>query len=237
MHRTILGKDIYVPLDPYKTSRRIEIRMLKKYLDVQADDVLLDIGSGTGYWTENLSGPAWTVGLDLMWLDTSIAAEHHTGPHAVFVQGNAERLPFPDATFTKIFGVCSVEHIPDNESAFSEFSRCLRPGGVIALTLDSLNYHAITEKQRAEHAERFYVPHFYTRESVTDILTRNGFDVTHTDYLLCSAWSHWLNQWVDKNRKLQYLFFPFTYPITVYTDRHFGRKDQGWKLGVRAVKR
>ncbi|MCC6145824.1 MAG: methyltransferase domain-containing protein [Candidatus Hydrogenedentes bacterium] len=236
MRRQLLGKTVYLPLDPYKTSRRIEIRMLKQYLDVQPGDRLCDIGSGTGYWTENISGPAYTVGIDILWRDTIIAAQHHQGKHAGFVAANAEKMPFADGAFNKMFGVCSVEHIPDNVAAFSEFSRCLQPGGVLALTLDALNYEAISPEVRDAHAKRYWVAHFYDKKNVPQLLGNAGFEVTHMQYLLCSPFAHWLNQWVDRNRKLQYPFFPFSYPLTILSDKFFGRDDQGWKLAVRAVK-
>lgn len=237
MQRTIFGKRIYLPLDAYKTTRRIEIHILKKYLDVQPSDIMCDIGSGTGYWTEHIGGPAFTVGLDIMWRDTAIAAREHSGPHVQYVLGNAERLPFADQAFTKIFGVCSFEHIPDNRAAFSEFNRCIKPGGVLALTLDSLNYHKISDERRREHAERYYVAHLYNVNNVTALLHDHDFVVTDTRYLLASPISHHVNLLVDRYRRLHYPFFPVTYPLTLASDRLFGRKDEGWKLAVRAVKK
>ncbi|GMU92320.1 MAG: hypothetical protein AMXMBFR4_13780 [Candidatus Hydrogenedentota bacterium] len=237
MQKRILGRDLYIPLDAYKATRRIEVRLLKRYLDVKPGEKLLDIGSGTGYWTEYLSGPAFTVGLDIMWRDTAIAARRHTTPHSVFALGDAEKLPFASGVFDKVFGVCSVEHIPDNTAAFAEFARCLKRGGVLALTLDSLNYAAISERKRQEHARMYHVAHLYDVPHITRIMNGAGFDVTHTQYLLCSPLSHWLNQVIVRNSKFQYLFFPISYPLTIFSDTYFGRKDQGWKLAVRAIKR
>jgi ubiquinone/menaquinone biosynthesis C-methylase UbiE len=151
--------------------------------------------------------------------------------------GDAEKLPFASGVFDKVFGVCSVEHIPDNTAAFSEFARCMKKGGVLALTLDSLNYSAITEEKRREHAAMYHVAHMYDVPYVTRILNEAGFEVTHTQYLLCSPLSHWLNQVIVKNSKFQYLFFPISYPLTIFSDTYFGRKDEGWKLAVRAIKR
>lgn len=186
MRKRIFGKMVYLPLDRYKATRRIEIRILKRYLDVRPADILCDIGCGTGYWTEDISGPAYTVGVDILKRDLAIAVAEHRGRHAGFAMANAERLPFHDGAFTKIFGVCTMEHIPDNHAAF---------------------------------------------------LDQHGFDVTDTQYLQCSAISHALHLLCDRYRKMHYLLFPISYPLTMLSDRLLGRRNQGWKLAVRAVKR
>lgn len=236
MRRTVFGREIYVPLDPYKASRRVETAILSRYLDVKPGERLLDIGCGTGYWTEWLAGPGRAAGIDLLGEDLSIAQTRHAGMRHAYLRANAERLPFADAAFDKIFGVCSVEHIPDNDAAFSEFHRCLKPGGVVALTLDALNYDAIPGAARAAHAVRYHVAHFYDADYARRMLESHGFAVTHLEYLICSPLSHALNLFGDRNRKFQYLLFPAAYPMMRLADRWLGRRDQGWKLAVRAVR-
>lgn len=236
MRRRVLGQDLYFPLDPYKTSRRIEVRILRQYLDVRRGDRMCDVGSGYGYWTQRIARDAHCVGVDISWKATRHAQEKHSGRHSAFVLGNVESLPFDNEAFDKIFGVCSIEHVPGNVAAFREIGRCLRPGGVLAMTVDSLNYRLITPEKRARHAEEYYVAHFYDASTITAILERAGFAVTHTRYIICSPLAHRLNSLADRHRKLQYPLFPLSYPLTLVSDRLFGRSDEGWKLAVRAVK-
>ena len=49
------------------------------------------------------------------------------------VEGDAEELPFPDASFDAVLSVCGVMFCPDQERAASELVRVCRPGGRIAL--------------------------------------------------------------------------------------------------------
>jgi ubiquinone/menaquinone biosynthesis C-methylase UbiE len=52
---------------------------------------------------------------------------HH--PRLIYVQGNAEALPFADSQFDAVFNTLSFLHYPKPEQVFSEVSRVLHPGG------------------------------------------------------------------------------------------------------------
>ena len=48
------------------------------------------------------------------------------------------RLPFPDATFDRVFSVCVLEHLRSEvrQSLMREVGRVLKPGGIVGLTCD-----------------------------------------------------------------------------------------------------
>jgi SAM-dependent methyltransferase len=50
-----------------------------------------------------------------------------------FVEGDAEALPFQDASFDAVISVVGVMFAPDHERAAAELVRVCRPGGTIAL--------------------------------------------------------------------------------------------------------
>src|SRR5262245_61879593 len=50
-----------------------------------------------------------------------------------FVEGDAERLPFPDASFDAVVSIYGVMFAPDHKRAASELVRVCRPGARIAL--------------------------------------------------------------------------------------------------------
>jgi SAM-dependent methyltransferase len=55
------------------------------------------------------------------------------GTPAEFVEGDAQELPFPDASFDTVTSVYGVMFAPDQERAAAELLRVCRPGGTIAL--------------------------------------------------------------------------------------------------------
>src|SRR5215471_17850841 len=52
---------------------------------------------------------------------------------ARFVEGDAEDLRFPDASFDAVISICGVMFAPDHRRAASELARVCRRGGRIAL--------------------------------------------------------------------------------------------------------
>jgi arsenite methyltransferase len=51
-----------------------------------------------------------------------------------FVEGDAERLNFPDAHFDAVICECAFCTFPDKRAAASEFARVLRPGGLVGMS-------------------------------------------------------------------------------------------------------
>lgn len=59
-------------------------------------------------------------------------------PHLHLV-GDAQRLPFIDASFDIVYSIAVLEHVPKPWLAASEIVRILRPGGHVVLDLPFLN--------------------------------------------------------------------------------------------------
>lgn len=49
--------------------------------------------------------------------------------HVDFVESEAERLPFDDASFDAVISNGVIDLIPDKDAVFAELYRVLRPGG------------------------------------------------------------------------------------------------------------
>jgi len=70
------------------------------------------------------------------------AARSRAGSHVFLIAGDAQWLPFADASFDCILAMHMLYHVPDRDLAIAEMRRVLRPGGVLlALT----NSHVISK--------------------------------------------------------------------------------------------
>ena len=91
---------------------------------------LLEIGSGTGAFTEYLK----ELGLQVVGLDISmecILRAVSSLPGALFATGDTEFLPFADNTFDMVTYSGILHHLPSLSKAFSEGFRILKPGGKV----------------------------------------------------------------------------------------------------------
>jgi ubiquinone/menaquinone biosynthesis C-methylase UbiE len=103
---------------------------------VEAGMDVLDVACGTG----NATIPAAQAGARVTGLDFSprlveIARERSADAmvEVDFVVGDAQELPFEDASFDRVLSVFGHMFAPDHERTAAEMRRVLRPGGVIAI--------------------------------------------------------------------------------------------------------
>jgi SAM-dependent methyltransferase len=95
---------------------------------------LLDIGCGPGTITAAAAGRgAHATGVDLAEGMLELGRARH--PDLELVTGDAEDLPFPDATFQAVVGGFVLNHLPDPEAALAEVARVLAPGGRLAVAV------------------------------------------------------------------------------------------------------
>src|SRR5919201_1762932 len=101
---------------------------------------VLDLGSGAG--TDSLiaaqmvgeTGRVTGVDMTPAMLAKARAAAAQMGLSNVqFVEGEAERLPFPDESFDVVISNGVIDLIPDKDAVFAELHRVLAPGGRIQI--------------------------------------------------------------------------------------------------------
>lgn len=104
---------------------------------------VLDLGCGAAIVADELADlPLRYVGLDYGGHHIAFAAAKHRDLtdgrlRASFVAGDAERLPFHDASFDVVVWSEVIEHLMRPELAVWEVARVLRPGGTLVLTTNN----------------------------------------------------------------------------------------------------
>lgn len=99
----------------------------------------LEVACGRGGFVRKLARSATLAcGVDFSFSAVSIGQqrwrEMDSGTAAVFVQGDAHELPFPDNFFDVVVSCETIEHLPFPLKGLQEFYRVTRPGGMLFLT-------------------------------------------------------------------------------------------------------
>lgn len=149
-------------------------------LQAQPGERILDVACGPGL----LLQAAVERGLQADGVDVSqeaIAMAQQRVPGARAQTGNAEALPFPDATFDCITCLGSIERFLDRERALKEIARVLKPGGRFCVLGRGANF--VTWKLWRQWLGRREVESHQDALSLGDwhaLFARSGFEVLDT---------------------------------------------------------
>lgn len=115
---------------------------------------VLDLGCGAGTDTlvaaQMVAPTGRVVGIDLtpeMLARARRAAVELEQANVEFVEGEAERLPFPDGSFHVVVSNGVIDLIPDKDAVLAELFRVLEPGGRVQLA-DVTIQNAVSEEGR-----------------------------------------------------------------------------------------
>ena len=166
---------VYDRVNPFIWNEEMRAEALE-LLDLDPDDRVLDVGSGTGFGTEGLLQYTDDVhGLDqsIHQMEKAFAKFGRTD-EVNFYRGDAERLPFADDSFDALWSSGSIEYWPNPVDALAEFRRIVKPGGPVLVV--GPNYPNSTVFQRLADA----IMLFYDEEEADRMFAEAGFnDVEH----------------------------------------------------------
>jgi malonyl-CoA O-methyltransferase len=128
--------------------RQIGHQLLESLPDTRPDRVL-DLGSGTGYFTPLLRqrfASSQLVSLDLAQGMLAYARQHRPDSHAAWVCGDAEALPLASDSLDLIFSSLAIQWCERPDRLFAEIARVLRPGGrFVVATLGPDTLHELRD--------------------------------------------------------------------------------------------
>ena len=150
----------------------IERRALDKTTSSIEATRVLDVGCGTGRFTEHLAARFGVViGLDLAQEMLVIAARR---VHGAFVRGNAVALPFGDGQFDMAVAITLCEFTSQPAAVVSELVRVVRPGGrVVVGSLNPTSLWGVTHRRRL-HEEPWRAARFLARRQLLEIGAPHG---------------------------------------------------------------
>ena len=109
-----------------------------EFVGVRNGEKVLDVGCGTGSLSATLArvtGASKIVGVDPSKGFIDYARTQIADPPVTFEVGDAQDLPYPDASFDRCMALLVVDWLPDARKAAIEMHRVTKPAGVVATTM------------------------------------------------------------------------------------------------------
>ncbi|MDX6407547.1 MAG: demethylmenaquinone methyltransferase / 2-methoxy-6-polyprenyl,4-benzoquinol methylase [Gaiellaceae bacterium] len=142
MARAVSARTLFAPLGPTYDRYASALsfgqdprwrRFLVSRVDASPSDTVLDVATGTGAVAKELlrQKGCTVVGLDQS-PEMLAEARRRLSATVELVEGTADRLPFPDASFDALTFTYLLRYVPDPAATLRELARVVRPGGAIA---------------------------------------------------------------------------------------------------------
>ena len=123
---------------------------------------VLDVAAGEGYGSALLADVARSGGgVELDAASVKHAREAYPRENLRFLEGDATRMPLPDACVDMVVSFETLEHLGDHDRFLSEVRRVLRPGGLFLVsTPDRDVYSAPGQPKNPYHVLELTQPEF-----------------------------------------------------------------------------
>ncbi|TBL75033.1 class I SAM-dependent methyltransferase [Paenibacillus thalictri] len=147
--------DMYLQTEEQQRLWSETLASLLEPLNPQASLGVLDVGTGPGFLALQFAGLGHQVtGVDLSENMLAIAAEKAAakGLACTLMQGDAEALPFADASFDVVVNRHLLWTLPNPGRAMREWVRVLKPGGRLLVMDGDWTKHNMTGKQKLKLA-------------------------------------------------------------------------------------
>ncbi len=209
-------------------NRNREFALLCRRADESTRGALLDIGSGDGFWTERFARhfeASYGLEPDPQALRT---AQKLHGARTRYIHGFAENLCFEEQTFDCVVSVSCFEHFRSAQAALHESFRVLKPGGKLAISVDSLLPENSSKEFRSWHSKKYFVTEYFSEKRLTEMLVEAGFIVEHrhTRHLIASRFSARVRELYLHHPRSLLLLFPLLYLLVLAADA-WGRQVPG----------
>jgi ubiquinone/menaquinone biosynthesis C-methylase UbiE len=138
--------------------KQYENELLLELLQPGPQEMILDVGCGTGIFTLNmLSFGPYITGLDISYPMLKRAEQKAQGYPFRAVAGDMRYLPFADESFDKTVSMTALEFMADGQTAVEDLFRVTKRGGVVVVTtLNSLSPWADRRQKEAARGHALF---------------------------------------------------------------------------------
>ena len=115
--------------------KKYESAVLLELLNPQVGEQILDVGCGTGVFTQTILDRGATVtGMDLSVPMVTKGSYLLRNMSFSGICGDMCALPFKDNSFEKVFSMTAIEFVAEADRAIAELNRVTKKGGCVVLT-------------------------------------------------------------------------------------------------------
>ncbi len=143
----------------FQGRRRVILDTLKQHCKTGdcSNQVILDIGCGTGMMLEDLQKMGSATGLDF-----SMVALEYCKNRGISKLGRADvrHIPVKDNSVDVITALDLIEHIEDDHGLMAEFQRVLKPGGIAIMSVPAHKKLWSGHDVALHHFRRYEKPEF-----------------------------------------------------------------------------
>lgn len=138
---------------------------------------LLDVAIGDGRNMPLIPRDCQVFGVDISSVLLEKCQRDYADRDIRLIVGEAESLPFPDATFDNLFSVGAINHVNDPGQAFREMARVVKPGGtiVVADEVPDLPNRQIAHKLGLPKLQKWILSRIFFLGPMSDVI------LEHTD--------------------------------------------------------
>jgi demethylmenaquinone methyltransferase/2-methoxy-6-polyprenyl-1,4-benzoquinol methylase len=144
---------------------------LRRLLRLPTRGRVLEAGGGTGRVSSELIPLVGTLVVN----DLSRPMLKQAGSKGALhpVQSYVERLPFPDASFERVFAVDSFHHFSNHHAAIGELLRVLRPAGRLVIEEPDIKRFSVKLIALVERLALMN-SHFLSGEKIRELIASHG---------------------------------------------------------------
>lgn len=207
--------------------RQMEWNAIKSF--IPKSSTFLDVGCGAGY---SLMKAYTEFDCHIQGIDPEPGA-HGVGRYTEdlwkerpIIQGHAESLPFPNASFDVVYSSHVLEHVDSENTAIKEMKRVLKPNGVLILGVPTASMSLVALLSAWFFTTHISIYYFLRSIGHKDMLTRFtriflpcSHSFPRAKYILYDLVHYRITNWrkiVTSHLKVQKIITPGLYPYPDY---------------------